>query len=119
MKATCSTVNIPSPRVRWTDCGTSTQLFKNEVCSWVLLNKILTLSLPFYNLIQSVSSFSLYSCVKFVENWKTVSGVLCDRQMNGTIKGKVYNYDCGTTDTDVGDLRGRDMGIEERTGKEI
>ena len=59
--------------------------------------------------------YTAAACVKFVENWKTVSGVLCERHMNRTIKGKVYNYDSGTTDTDVGDLRlrGRDMDIEE------
>ena len=38
--------------------------------------------------------------------------VLCDRRMNVNIKGKVYRK----TATGV---RGRDMGIEEGTGKEI
>ena len=49
------------------------------------------------------------------KNWKRVSGVLCDRRMNMKIKGKgVQNS--GKTSTDV---RGRDMGVEEGTGKEI
>ena len=47
------------------------------------------------------------------KNLKRVSGVLCDRRMNMKIKGKVYS---GKTSTDV---RGRDMGVEEGTGKEI
>ena len=49
------------------------------------------------------------------KNWKRVSGVLCDRRMNMKIKGEgVQNS--GKTSTDV---RGRDMGVEESTGKEI
>ena len=47
--------------------------------------------------------------------WKRVSGVLCDRRMNVKIKGKV-NRTVVSTSTDV---RGRDMGVEEGTGKEI
>ena len=47
-----------------------------------------------------------------MENWKRVSGVLCDRRMNVNIKGKVYRK-IGTG------VRGRYMGIEEGTGKEI
>ena len=49
------------------------------------------------------------------KNWKRVSGVLCDRRMNVKIKGEgVQNS--GKTSTDV---RSRDMGVEEGTGKEI
>ena len=50
------------------------------------------------------------------KNWKRVSGVLCDRRMNVNIKGKVYRTVRGNTSTDV---RGRDMGVEEGTGKQI
>ena len=46
------------------------------------------------------------------KNRKIVSGVLCDR-MNVKIKGRLQNS--GKTNTDV---RGRDMGVEEGTGKE-
>ena len=44
---------------------------------------------------------------------ESVSGGLCDTRMNVKIK-KVQNN--GKTGTDV---RGRDMGVEEGTGKEI
>ena len=50
------------------------------------------------------------------KNWKRVSGVLCDGKMNVKIKGKVYIQDGGKTGTDV---RGRYMGVEEGTGKEV
>ena len=46
------------------------------------------------------------------KNRKRVSGVLCDR-MNVNIKGRLQNS--GKTNTDV---RGRDMGVEDGTGKE-
>ena len=41
-------------------------------------------------------------------------GVLFDRKMNVKIKGKVYRTCRGDTGTGV---RGRDMGVEEGTGK--
>ena len=44
-----------------------------------------------------------------------MSGVLCDRRMNVMILGEGVQSS-GKTSTDV---RGRDMGIEEGTGKEI
>ena len=47
------------------------------------------------------------------KNWKRVSGVLCDRRMNVKIKGKVYR----TVVRAVTDVRSRDMGVEEGTGK--
>ena len=50
------------------------------------------------------------------KNWNWVSGVLCDRKMNVKTKGKVHVQNSGKTSTDV---RGRDMGFEEGTGKEI
>ena len=46
------------------------------------------------------------------KNRKRVSGVLCDR-MNVNIKGRLQNS--GKTNTAV---RGRDMGVEDGTGKE-
>ena len=46
------------------------------------------------------------------KNRKSVSGVLCDR-MNVNIKGRLQNS--GKTNSDV---RGRDMGVEDGTGKE-
>ena len=47
------------------------------------------------------------------KNWERVSGELCDTRMN--VKGEgVQNS--GMTSTDV---RGRDIGVEEGTGKEI
>ena len=49
------------------------------------------------------------------KNWKRVSGVLCDRKMNVQIKG-IGVQNSGNASTDV---RGRDMGVEEGTGKEI
>ena len=49
------------------------------------------------------------------KNWKRMSGVLCDRKNEREDKGEgVQNS--GKTSTDV---RGRDMGVEESTGKEI
>ena len=45
-----------------------------------------------------------------------VSGVLCDRKMNVKIKVKVYRTDSGRPKTSI-DVRGRDMGVEEGTGK--
>ena len=50
------------------------------------------------------------------KNWKSVSGVLCDRKMNEKIKGKVYRTVVRPALTYV---RGRDMGVEEGRGKEI
>ena len=47
-----------------------------------------------------------------LKNWKRVYGVLGDRQMNVTIKGRLQNG--GKTDTGV---RGRDMYIEKGTRK--
>ena len=47
------------------------------------------------------------------KNWKRVYGVLCDRSMNVNIKRKVYR-----TVTRC-DARGRGMGVEEGTWKEI
>ena len=47
------------------------------------------------------------------KNWKRVSGVLCDRIMNVKIKGKVYR----TIVRPAQMYGGRDMGIEEGTGK--
>ena len=47
-------------------------------------------------------------------NWKRVSGVLCDRRMNVKIKGKVY-----ITVVRQALMYGADMGVEEGTGKEI
>ena len=46
------------------------------------------------------------------KNRKRVSGVLCDR-VNVNIKGRLQNS--GKTNSDV---RGRDMGVEDGTGKE-
>ena len=48
------------------------------------------------------------------KNWKRVSGVLCARRMNVNIKEGVQHS--GKTSSNV---RGRGMGIEEGTGKEI
>ena len=48
-----------------------------------------------------------------MENWKRVSGVLCDRIMNVNIKGKVYRILVRPALV----YEGRDMGIEEGTGK--
>ena len=42
-------------------------------------------------------------------NWKRLSGVLCDRKMNVKIKGKVYRTIRGKTGTDI---RDRDIGVE-------
>ena len=50
------------------------------------------------------------------KNWKRVSGVLGDRRMNVKIKGKMYRTVVLKTSTGV---QGRDMGVEEGTGKEI
>ena len=50
------------------------------------------------------------------KNWKRVSGLWSDRRMNVKINGKVCVQNSGKTSTDV---RGRDMGVEEGTGKEI
>ena len=49
------------------------------------------------------------------KKWKTVSGVLCDRKMNVKIKGKVYRIMVRPALTMY--VRGRDMGVEEGTGK--
>ena len=49
------------------------------------------------------------------KNWKRVSGVLCDRRMNVKIKGKEYR----TVVRPALMYGGRNMGVEEGTGKEI
>ena len=50
------------------------------------------------------------------KNWKRVSGVLSDRRMNVDEDQGEGVQDSGKTGTDV---RGRDMGVEKGTGKEI
>ena len=51
-----------------------------------------------------------------MKNWKRVSGVLCDRIMNVNTKGKVY---ITVVRPALIGVRGRDMGVDEGTGKEI
>ena len=48
------------------------------------------------------------------KNWKRLSGILCNRRMNVRIKGKVYR----TVVRPALMYGGRDMGVEEGTGKE-
>ena len=49
------------------------------------------------------------------KNWKRVSVVLCHRRMNVKIEGEGVE-NSGRTNADI---RGRDMGVEEGTGKHI
>ena len=54
----------------------------------------------------------IQSCM--MENWKRVSGILCDRRISLRVKGTIQDG-CNTSN----DVRCRDMGCEESTREEV
>ncbi len=49
------------------------------------------------------------------ENWKRISGILCDRRISLRVKGESIQYSCKTSN----DVRCRDVGSEESTRQEV
>ena len=49
------------------------------------------------------------------QNWKRVSGILCDRRVSFESQGESIQASCKTSN----DVRGRDLGSEESTREEV